>query len=953
MFTKHKSGKMLFLLGLIVGIVLFGVGRAGTASALSAGDWQAGNIISDTIFFNPSVMNPNQIQLFLNAKVPNCDTNGSKIYSGSTTRAQYGASKGYPAPYTCLKNYSQDTPSMAAETGLCGAYSGGTKSSAQLIYDVAQACRVNPEILLTLLQKEQGLVTDDWPWSNQYQSATGFGCPDTAPCDPSYGGFFYQVFNAARQFRVYQKNASSFSYRAGRNSNILYNPNAACSSSSVYVQNQATAGLYAYTPYQPNAAALANMNGLGDSCSSYGNRNFWRMFTDWFGPTVDGDSYFTLTNVNPDNGANAWYLVTPKGKYYIPSVDVYNAWGFNNYAFQQVTQSYFDSVPDGGTLGRALKDEYGNYFFVDNGQTHYVRSPSYLNLYGASTASAVQSTGLVYALPGGDWAGRFAKDIATGDLWLMDGGKKHAVPSNSPMAYHWRFTADQQTRVSSTYLSSAVDGGPLTQFVSSGGGTFVVDSGTIDYFDNGNVQNAYANQTPLTISDLNTLSYFPLRKASVFAEDTTSRSWYMLEGGRKHYIPNAQIASDWGYKPGQSLTSLSTSYLNSFTDGGTLSYFVQQPSSQQWIVDGSKHYIPTGNVSAAWIPSGTTIPTYSAQSLELLSRGTDATTFVQPQGMPYVYSLDNGTKRYLPLAIVQNAWGIAATSTVNMSPSLTNLVPEASPVSVIVQNSGTYYLLVNGTAYPINTTYASSWRTNGSVPTIANTTLARFTVSTQQVGANIKVDNKYYIINDLYATPVATYNDAYNISGANAVTLPYNYFSTTAQASYLVKSTDTADTRMWLVNQGQKIAFSSFAQQANYGYISQGTPVTALSPAILAAIPDSTSTPSLLVTKTGAGVKLLSFGSALGFPDGPTLTGYISATNPILTLSPSIYDQFTLRRSASLVVRDDNGNVYHIENGAKRLVQSGALPHTTFASTPQSYLEGTTMASLPNGAPIN
>jgi hypothetical protein len=54
----------------------------------------------------------------------------------------------------------------------------------------------------------------------------------------------------------------------------------------VLIQNQATAGLYNYTPYQPNAAALAAGYGTGDSCSAYGNRNFWLYFRDWFGPTT-------------------------------------------------------------------------------------------------------------------------------------------------------------------------------------------------------------------------------------------------------------------------------------------------------------------------------------------------------------------------------------------------------------------------------------------------------------------------------------------------------------------------------------------------------------------------------------------------------------------------------------------------------------------------------------------
>src|SRR5690606_20979087 len=51
-------------------------------------------------------------------------------------------------------------------------------------------------------------------------------------------------------------------------------------------KNEATAALYNYTPYTPNAAALANLYTTGDSCSSYGNRNFWAFYTDWFGSPV-------------------------------------------------------------------------------------------------------------------------------------------------------------------------------------------------------------------------------------------------------------------------------------------------------------------------------------------------------------------------------------------------------------------------------------------------------------------------------------------------------------------------------------------------------------------------------------------------------------------------------------------------------------------------------------------
>lgn len=233
------------------------------ASAASGSDFDAGMIISDSVFYNSGTMTVDQIQSFLNARVPSCR-----------------------AGYTCLRNYFETTHYQSAKAEGCAAYAGQYESAARIIYKVATACGINPEVLIVLLEKEQGLVSDDWPTARQYRSATGYGCPDTADCDANYYGFFNQLYNAAWQFKKYRANPGIRNYQAGRWNTILWNPNGACGSSQVYIQNQATAGLYVYTPYRPNQAALNNLYGTGDGCSSYGNRNFWRMFTDWFGSTA-------------------------------------------------------------------------------------------------------------------------------------------------------------------------------------------------------------------------------------------------------------------------------------------------------------------------------------------------------------------------------------------------------------------------------------------------------------------------------------------------------------------------------------------------------------------------------------------------------------------------------------------------------------------------------------------
>ena len=111
--------------------------------------------------------------------------------------------------------------------------------------------------------------------------------PDTAACDSKYFGLKNQIRNAARFFRAYQDNASGWykPYWTG-NYKVHWHPDLSrCGGVNLNIQNRATASLYSYTPYQPNRAALNAGWGTGDTCSSYGNRNFYNYFTSWFGDT--------------------------------------------------------------------------------------------------------------------------------------------------------------------------------------------------------------------------------------------------------------------------------------------------------------------------------------------------------------------------------------------------------------------------------------------------------------------------------------------------------------------------------------------------------------------------------------------------------------------------------------------------------------------------------------------
>ncbi len=271
-----------------------------TVYGASTANFKAGEIIDDSVFTDYSSMNPSQIQAFLNSKVPVCDTNGTQVSEyGGGTRAQWGQANYGQSTFTCLKDYT--------ENGL---------SSAQIIYNTAQKYQINPQVLIVLLQKEQGLVTDTWPLNIQYQTATGYGCPDTASCDTQYYGLTNQLDWSGKMFRaVLNKSATWYSPYVMGSNYIQWNPNSSCGGTNVNLANMPTVALYDYTPYQPNQAALNAGYGTGDSCSSYGNRNFYLYFTDWFGSTY---TTTCTTSEVPDPQVDSYYNPKTGDHFYTP-----------------------------------------------------------------------------------------------------------------------------------------------------------------------------------------------------------------------------------------------------------------------------------------------------------------------------------------------------------------------------------------------------------------------------------------------------------------------------------------------------------------------------------------------------------------------------------------------------------------------------------------------------------
>ena len=233
--------------------------------------WDPGNIASDAVFYNGKAMSLDQIRAFI---------------------ANKGAACG---DAECLRSLRRTMPDYPADDYCQPVQGGPDLDAATILYRVSLACGVSPKVMLVTLEKESSGVTSSTRTAARWDAAFGWNCPDTGPggsanCDPAAAGFVKQTYGMAHQWAKYRVEIprGKYNYHLGKNQ-ILWNVvESGCGGSEVDIKSIATAALYTYTPYQPNAASLAAFPGEGDACSSYGNRNFFFMYQKWFGSTGGG-----------------------------------------------------------------------------------------------------------------------------------------------------------------------------------------------------------------------------------------------------------------------------------------------------------------------------------------------------------------------------------------------------------------------------------------------------------------------------------------------------------------------------------------------------------------------------------------------------------------------------------------------------------------------------------------
>jgi hypothetical protein len=713
---------------LLVSILLVTVPKS--TFALSGSQFKAGRIIDDAYFYKAGTMSKTEIQNFLNSKVSSCDTAGNQNhtyrYNSSngrvndpnnndpfvtTSRATYGQeyntwnnSTSGNTPFTCLKDISINTPEFLAESGICSYLPAkSNQSAASIIYDVTSACGINPKAMIVLIQKEQGLVTDSWPFEYQRKFATGFCVYDTVapPACEGTDGFFKQIYYAARQFKKYRADPGNYNYVAGQNNNIRYNPTASCGSSNVYIQNQATAGLYNYTPYQPNASALNNLYGSGDACGAYGNRNFWRYYNDWFGPTLT-DALPGGASLKRELSTGKIYLVAEGKRYLVPSPEYLTAYKLSGISVESVNTTELNTFTNLGSLSNLIRESTtGKIYMVDSGNRYWVSGPSVCTdwEFDCFNSNVVKSLpdDLTYWLFYRGTVKPLARS-ANGVVYEVKSGKKspmHSPVTLTDLGYSWGDVESLQSINTNQAL------GPLriTQTAvvrfSPDPKIYYYDGSTYHTIASPEILTAWGFHNKIvtpTLSSLNSEPPSTGESLGIFSQIGAAK--YIIDNGSKVNLTDEQQEL-WPSANYQNFSAPESSKLANKTLHGLV-----RSSPHIYLLDGSeKRYIPTTFDLNAFGYNGKNLTSLSSFSLSTVARGVDAIgsgALIKLSGDSKIYVVSNDNIKHIPGPSVFNDYGYDWSKIRSVSNNFKTRYSESGALSNAVALSGGYSFFENG-----------------------------------------------------------------------------------------------------------------------------------------------------------------------------------------------------------------------------------------------------------------
>lgn len=318
------------------------------------------------------------------------------------------------------------------------------RSAADIIFNAAQKHKINPRVLLVMLQKEQSLITDQKPKITQFDWAMGYGVCDACSVDTSlvakHKGFATQVDSAAGSLRYYldQYKIQKWIKRAGQTYTI--------SGITVTPVSNATGFLYTYTPHIE------------------GNKNFRTIWRNWFEKTYPDGLILKAPN-SPD----IWYLQNGQRRR-IASMNVLNSY-FNPSEIRIADALDILNIPKGPAMQftnyALIRSNHRTYLLVDSELLQFASDESLRSLgfnpeeiIDAEPEELTQFTRGTMLTSASEYpTGAILQARTSNDLYYVKNGYRHPILDKKILASN--FKNDPPILVNDTGLEAYLPNNPI------------------------------------------------------------------------------------------------------------------------------------------------------------------------------------------------------------------------------------------------------------------------------------------------------------------------------------------------------------------------------------------------------------------------------------------------------------------------------------------------------------
>lgn len=287
----------------------------------------------------------------------------------------------------------------------------------QIIYDVSRVYKINPKYILTLLQKEQSLITETNPSQGRLDWATGYGCPDSGGCNPKYKGLAQQIDWGAGGTRYYMDHPDEFRYQVGQTYTI--------DDQQVTIANDATRALYIYTPH------------------IHGNENLFNLWNEWFALEYPDGSL--LQNME-DGGI--WLIQNNLRRPFLSKSAFASRYSFDKVL--TVKQSDLEKYETGVAIQYAnyslLHLPTGEIYLLEDDSLRHINSMQAFRLLGFNPEEvddvepediANYKIGEPITIESSHPTGALLQDNTTGGVYYVKSGKKYPIWSKALMNLYY------------------------------------------------------------------------------------------------------------------------------------------------------------------------------------------------------------------------------------------------------------------------------------------------------------------------------------------------------------------------------------------------------------------------------------------------------------------------------------------------------------------------------------